>query len=401
MRTPINLSQRRLLSALHPNLRRALLELFFGWPRHKEANDRRIPWGLFALSLIAVIAANILTGQAQENLSQIVGRFPVLLASLVTALTAMVLVYRRRFEAHRLFGPVLTAVLSSSVLASQVADWLGSSQGILGVLSAIVILPLSWHLKRWKDALSPPHVLYHEEAEERALKPSKPPVEALILFLSPPTWVPSTFKDRPARFPPPSKLPDPPHFKVHSEEIVLSGRLHPPGTPIDAQCDIERMEPLGRHPWQQLLRSIQPHAPQLRHLILFGSKGPPDARAKTPGELENQNSTDGSSCYLSTCEEFLRPYLPSSSYCVITRVAQIDFENPKELIETVRQQFEGPLRAVPRERIALDITSGQKVNSLVGGLLTLDDQVLVQYVQTGGKKKTRLYDIRYPDMNLP
>ncbi len=80
-----------------------------------------------------------------------------------------------------------------------------------------------------------------------------------------------------------------------------------------------------------------------------------------------------------------------------THGAGIDFEDYMQIKQAIRHAVD---HAGDEGETVIDITGGQKPNSLVGGIMTLDRDLLVQYVQTGNDKKPRFYRI-VKKPNLP
>lgn len=68
----------------------------------------------------------------------------------------------------------------------------------------------------------------------------------------------------------------------------------------------------------------------------------------------------------------------------------IDFEHYKQIESAIKSAVH---HANDEAQTVLDITGGQKPNSLVGGIMTIGTKVFVQYVQTGHQKRSVFYYI--------
>lgn len=197
----------------------------------------------------------------------------------------------------------------------------------------------------------------------------RPPFKAMILFVSTPN---------PNAVPVISESPeiDGYHAKFEARDRItgqlLSAALKG-GSAANLEDDICLMGPL-KHNWQQLLRSIR-NREALDEVWLIGSK---------------EANGSGSHSVLGTAARLLQPYVSGS---VNHAQDSPSFEDFDGVVEAVRSILRGSLRNVPREQIVLDVTGGQKVTSIAGAALTMNNELCFQYVQTNPPFATRLYDV--------
>jgi hypothetical protein len=268
-------------------------------------------------------------------------------------------------------------------------------------VAALALFPLAEQVEHWKDQFNLTRSLKRRLAEHKAISR---PLKALILFVSTPAGgCPEITPDGKTIFHPlPKKDPTP--EKV--EPIKFTGEI---------VADKELMDKLGRHPWQQLLRALEHHVkpqrppgtPPLQVYLLASPRENQATERKPPGITIPPQ--DGSELYLEICRQFLAPYVGLDN---IRSVKPVDFEDSFALITTIEKLLMTLKHSFDPDEIAIDITSGQKVNSFVGGLLTLDDELLVQYIQTAprnekpdepkpAENKAYLYDLRRPEFKPP
>jgi len=227
------------------------------------------------------------------------------------------------------------------------------------ILVALSIPLLIWtatrlqHLRhRWRTVIT----LSRQASKDRA---KSAPLRQLVLFVSPPTVIPETAPGSPACFQLEGK-----------NKVCLSGNL---------QEDIRKLDELGMHNWQQLLRGIEAHAASLKEVFLVGSKDTSGARHSARPAGQRAPYTEGSHLYLPHCEQFLRPYLPRVQFYPSR---EVDFEDSEELAPLLRGIQEEAGERAGAADFAVDVTGGQKTNSIVAAALTLLSKSVVQYVQT-------------------
>jgi hypothetical protein len=135
----------------------------------------------------------------------------------------------------------------------------------------------------------------------------------------------------------------------------------------DLESDIQALHK-ARPKFQQLLRGILPHCRTLEEVHLLWC----DSEHKGGGDPE----------YVRRVSDLLQAYLPRAAFST-SRVE--DLENFNELKGTLKSVYGGFARKkIPHENIAVDTTSGTKIYSITGALLTLNEKVVFQYVQTAG-----------------
>ena len=158
--------------------------------------------------------------------------------------------------------------------------------------------------------------------------------------------------------------------------------------------------------WQQPLRALR-GMHQLETIYLIGS---PDAAGYQPlgldetGEpLENSagfkqtpGSGKGSHTYLRLCQRLLEGYLPVGDgipRAVIPWHVPVDFESFNDLTKELRNILRPLREKLSPRQILVDVTGGQKVTSIAGAVLTLNNELRFQYVQTNEPFGTVPYDL--------
>jgi len=156
--------------------------------------------------------------------------------------------------------------------------------------------------------------------------------------------------------------------------------------------DAELLDKTQKWEWEMVLRGISPHLPQLRRVYLVGSKDSPDK--KSLGTFEQ----------CGWLHRFLAPYLVAAGKSatisgvgpmIVTWPEPVDFESFADVyqtLEAIRDQLSED-RAEDVE-LCVDITGGQKPTSAAAGLFTVNNDVVIQYVQTNQPKKPQMYDVR-------
>lgn len=132
--------------------------------------------------------------------------------------------------------------------------------------------------------------------------------------------------------------------------------------------------------WQQLLRAIEYH-PALKEVWLVGSPG---AR--------------GSFARLEECRRFLASYGFGRVQCL---PKPVEFEDFDALVGAVRGLLVEELRAMPPARIGVDITGGQKVASIAGAALTMNQELRIQYVRTNAPCDAVTYQLFFDNPPSP
>jgi hypothetical protein len=147
-------------------------------------------------------------------------------------------------------------------------------------------------------------------------------------------------------------------------------------------------------PWEMILRAIAPHLPGLRRIYLVGSKDAIGNTGPVPGTFGD--------CEL--LRRLLLPYLVADGKAatisgvgpmIVTWPEPVDFESFADVyqtLEAIRDQLSEE-RAEDVE-LCVDITGGQKPTSAAAGLFTVNNDVVIQYVQTNAPKRPQMYDVR-------
>lgn len=130
-------------------------------------------------------------------------------------------------------------------------------------------------------------------------------------------------------------------------------------------------------PWQQTLRAINAHyvpgGGGVEAIYLIGSKD------------ERKDKPNGSHGQLDRAIELIRFYFPQlKTIEARPRDQGVDFEDMKALLDLLRELMEEAKQAGYKEEdIMIDITGGQKTNSIAGALVTIHHPKLeFQYVGT-------------------
>jgi len=197
----------------------------------------------------------------------------------------------------------------------------------------------------------------------------RPPFEAMILFVSTPDPNPvPVVSSAPVR--------DGYHARFSAKDrntgALLTADLNGGGAG-NLLTDITKLDPL-KHNWQQLLRAVRDRQ-AAEKLWLIGSK--------------EANGT-GSHLHLDTAAALLRPYVNGT---IEKSPIAPSFEDFNGLVEAIRALLTTDLKDTPRNRIVLDVTGGQKVTSIAGAALTMNNELRFQYVQTNPPFGTRVYDL--------
>ncbi len=143
--------------------------------------------------------------------------------------------------------------------------------------------------------------------------------------------------------------------------------------------DIEALKTARlRWNWQQLMRGIEPHKETLKMAYLIGS----------PGD-------EGSHKDLGNAEELICRYIKGIEEVIIDK--GVDFEDFDELVKCIKDAVNVLQEKGMHEKdITVDVTGGQKITSIAGAIITLNNRTNFQYVSTypdaTGKHKVWEYD---------
>ncbi len=313
--------------------------------------------------------------------------------------------FRWRLRLRGVLGPLMLALIFGHLASFDLYDlfehWSGTpgSSSALGVETTIVGTQASGHLTTLLVAIAMTllfgwalHELEHRLETARTLKrhtpaqrlaEGKPPIVALVLFVSPPNWVPG--KDGNGNY-----LIGP----SEKDAVILNGTL---------SDDIKKFNKanLGLVKWQQLMRGILPHQ-KLQNVWLICSHGNPGI----PTPFRKVEPSEGSEVYFDDCAAILRRYLPGTCQSPI-KVVVNDIENFDEVMAVLRDKVLHHTDSVGPDQIAVDITGGIKISSIAGAVLTLNRETVVQYVQTGARDtgqaepEASIYDFRWDKPRVP
>lgn len=136
-------------------------------------------------------------------------------------------------------------------------------------------------------------------------------------------------------------------------------------------------------PWQQTLRAINAHyvpgGGGVEAIYLIGSKDENETKGNRHQRL------DGSHGQLDKAIELIRFYFPElKTIEARPRDQGVDFEDMKALLDLLRELMEEAKQTGYKEEdIMIDVTGGQKTNSIAGALVTIHHPKLeFQYVGT-------------------
>lgn len=329
----------------------------------------RIPAAFIVLVLAIVILNHWLAAAALEAMHADPGLAPaapvwLLMTALLGFAAAAASLHRHRLHHHQfpVWRPILALASADAVgvalhemVHHRIPTW---AAFVLGLpLLALALRRLKKLKHRWTTLVT----VDRRPSEER-------PIEQLVIFVSPPTTVP----ERTAQ-----AGRDTLQFRRAGEgPLLLSGRLGD---------DVKAMDALGFHNWQQMLRAIEPHQHRLKHVFLMSSPNTSGSAAVPRAAGSRAELAEGSYAYRQLARDLLALYLPQTR----TRIhlsRPVDFEDSDDLVPVLRAIQTSASRRCPLKSFAIDVTGGQKTNSIVGAALTLLSESTVQYVQTAPRK---------------
>lgn len=229
----------------------------------------------------------------------------------------------------------------------------GLGSGLLACLLALAV----WHYRH----------TFRELRNRVFIRSEHNPKACLIFFVSPQTLLADT------------DCPDTgPVTLRHESEFVIQGE----SSFTDAKAIATAKLPWS---WEMLLRGLTPHlSAPLERVWLIGSDNAPGTGS----------STKGTFALTPLCQKFLQRYLPPG--CVRVWPSPVDFEEIEKLVLVLKQVIARELQDGRRhEDICIDITGGQKPTSVAGAIVTLNNTVTNQYVQTKGEKNPFTYDLSF------
>ena len=226
----------------------------------------------------------------------------------------------------------------------------------------------------------------------------------LILFVSTPTIVPEVFgfRHNERQLPTEAELNMPRTFHARICETVNSTEKIATliGGDKSLLADIDEISKagFGGWNWQQLMRAMR-EMPNLETIYLLGSLDGPGYKKEPlneagerpeiqPGFVQKPRSGKGSYDYVGLCRALLSEYLPK----IVDRTP-VDFENFNDLSLALHTIIKQVRSGAKPDEILLDITGGQKIASIAGAALTLNNELRFQYVQTNYPFKNVPYDL--------
>ncbi len=176
--------------------------------------------------------------------------------------------------------------------------------------------------------------------------------------------------------------------QISSNPVVFDGPRNdenPTGTPLSLGSDLggavrnaaslkTRASMRTYWNWEQILRAIRPHE-ALSHVVLVGSTGPRGSHKDLPA-----------------CQAMIKLYRPDVT--VEADPNAIDFQDG-HAVESTAGHWAKFMRARVgvQRRVAIDITGGLSISSYVAGAMTMNRELVMQYVTHGGE--VYLYDFVY------
>lgn len=249
--------------------------------------------------------------------------------------------------------PLILAIVASNWIAGAFIKLMDKKLSVSGdgwtILISLVLFVISilWLYHYRKSFLG---IRTLQQVKTRASR-------ALILLLSTPDPEPEAYS-----FP----------MKINKKGImaILEGK--------SLSHDIEALNEI-RWNWQQILRAIKPHKDRLKYLYLIGSK-------------DSGTIKKGSFNYLDGAITFVMQYCPGTRF--YRADTPVDFEDIESLIEILYQAIKTlKNEGLSESDIMIDITGGQKVTSIAGAVITLNNSIRFQYVQTNPPYEVTAYDL--------
>jgi CRISPR-associated protein (Cas_Cas02710) len=174
----------------------------------------------------------------------------------------------------------------------------------------------------------------------------------------------------------------PPRIKAFDLGDGKFVELHPTadGLTLSVATVDAALKEMQGHNWQQSLRSIHPHAKEkLELLVIVPSSG------------------DGSGQFINQFRKWLQHYQGTAQW----RAFEIQVVDPAVDYEDFKEVQLAYMKAVQLAEekgfseldVVIDITAGQKPNSIAAAMVTLTSQVDFQYVQTAKPNKLITYSV--------
>ena len=339
-------------------------------PGHTRADQ--FPWKLFLAALAIIIGGHVFSVTLHEQLREAVHHLAWATGFFVVALGGLLLcawtLYRHRLTHEPLIIAAVLALLCGHWLAldthhllvkQPISPWLLICGGV-GVVGFA-----AWAAHHLRHDLEMGRSLFRVPAADHLQHKL---IRALVIIVSKPNLSP-TFAPSGNGFPVTVSSTNPP-ASAQIGGLVLR----------DDIASVDKAKSGLFWNWQQLLRGIEPHQHKVERVWLVGS----DDR------------------YLRDARQLVAAYLPQLNEQTLRCAPAVDLEKFDDVLACLRGLVVGQLRQEnfqPHE-IAVDITGGIKIASVAGAVLTLNQAVVCQYVQTDGlndkgSPEPYIYDFRW------
>jgi hypothetical protein len=267
------------------------------------------------------------------------------------------------------FGVIVFGNLSASALNGEpLYKWLDPNGCYQGWTNAatVLLLCISFGYIYW-------HRSQFQSIRMIAQKDNTDLHTGIILLLSPPSDKVFSAELLPIKVKNPEKNID----------VIVPGNKNISGEEL-MKWDIGQLEGT-KWTWQQMLRGVCYHINTVKFIYIVGSKD-------TIKTETREVTIIGSFPRLKNAKALLQAYIPDLN--IKTHETPIDFEDFNELrsalgtgIKWVRDN------EVADKDIVIDITGGMKISSVTGAMVTLDNNITFQTVQTSGDCKVISFDV--------
>ncbi len=161
------------------------------------------------------------------------------------------------------------------------------------------------------------------------------------------------------------------------------------GQSLDDDVEALALSPIGCN-WEMLMRGINANLPKLEKVILICS---------AVGKKPNGDPLPGSVSNYEDAKQIIDHYtMPNDEVSIVTKFPDdmngVDFEDLDALTHVLQDAIDYLHHKcqIPHREILIDVTGGQKVTSIAGALITLKNEVKIQYVPTGNTNTIKLYN---------
>jgi hypothetical protein len=377
----------------------------------KENPSKRdvFPWRLLIALMVIIVLGPWLSLEIRTFLAELIP-FASYHSWILAAISLLLMggsawiLHHKRMQHGKILGWGIFALVSGHWLALEGEGYLNRIYLHYSIKIPIAFLILfaagSYFLKR-KGSLEMVRNLRKRQSKDLSDDES---IQGLILLVSKPNYVPE-IGDESESF----------HVRLVSDEkriveknirvVELQGN--------DIESHIDQLNEPWKWNWQQLLRAIKHHK-DLKQIWLIGTPDKafePDPKSSHLGLKDKPNHDSavgnisvpapsvvpsnhyGSGRYLCLCQLFLKPYLPPNTK--ICHAPDVDFEDFEKLQNALKKIITIEMKDIASNRIAVDVTGGLKTASIVGGVLTLNRETVIQYVQTERPFEAKIYDMRW------